>query len=74
MHALGPDWMDPQYLLDTYGTAFFGISLLIVFIECVHHGVKGTAIRPASRPPAVGAPRVPSCRACVGACPAPALH
>ena len=34
MHALGPDWMDPQYLLDTYGTAFFGISLLIVFIEC----------------------------------------
>ena len=34
MHALGPNWMDPQYLLDTYGTAFFGISLLIVFIEC----------------------------------------
>ena len=34
MHALGPDWMDPQYLLDTYGTAFFWISLVIVFIEC----------------------------------------
>ena len=32
--ALGPDWMDPQYLLDTYGTAFFWISLLIVFVEC----------------------------------------
>ena len=34
MHALGPDWMDPQYLLDTYGTAFFWISLAIVFVEC----------------------------------------
>jgi len=34
MHALGPDWMDPQYLLDTYGTAFFWISLVIVFVEC----------------------------------------
>ena len=26
--------MDPQYLLDTYGTAFFWISLVIVFVEC----------------------------------------
>jgi membrane-associated protein len=34
MHALGPDWMDPQYLLDTYGTAFFWVSLVIVFVEC----------------------------------------
>jgi membrane-associated protein len=34
MHALGPQWMDPQYLLDTYGTAFFWIALVIVFIEC----------------------------------------
>jgi len=34
MPALGPDWMDPQYLLDTYGTAFFWISLAIVFVEC----------------------------------------
>jgi membrane-associated protein len=34
MHALGPDWMDPQYLFDTYGTAFFWISLVIVFVEC----------------------------------------
>ncbi len=34
MHALGPNWMDPQYLLDTYGTAFFWISLVIVFVEC----------------------------------------
>ena len=30
MHALGPDWMDPQYLLDTYGTAFFWIGQLYV--------------------------------------------
>jgi len=34
MHALGPDWMDPQYLFDTYGTAFFWVSLVIVFVEC----------------------------------------
>ena len=34
MHALGPDWMDPQYLFDTYGTAFFWVSLAIVFVEC----------------------------------------
>jgi membrane-associated protein len=34
MHALGPNWMDPQYLFDTYGTAFFWLSLLIVFVEC----------------------------------------
>jgi membrane-associated protein len=34
MHALGPDWMDPQYLLDTYGDAFFWVSVAIVFIEC----------------------------------------
>ena len=34
MHALGPNWMDPQYLLATYGSAFFWISLAIVFVEC----------------------------------------
>ncbi len=34
MHALGPNWMDPQYLFDTYGTAFFWIALIIVFVEC----------------------------------------
>ncbi|MGG5257745.1 DedA family protein [Phycicoccus avicenniae] len=34
MHSLGPQWMDPQYLLDTYGSAFFWISLAIVFVEC----------------------------------------
>ncbi|MBM6404448.1 VTT domain-containing protein [Phycicoccus sp. CSK15P-2] len=34
MPALGPDWMDPQYLFDTYGTAFFWVSLAIVFVEC----------------------------------------
>ncbi|MBB2988095.1 DedA family protein [Terracoccus luteus] len=32
--ALGPDWMDPGYLLAQYGDAFFWISLAIVFIEC----------------------------------------
>ncbi|MBD2759296.1 VTT domain-containing protein [Yimella sp. cx-573] len=40
MHALapvvtlGPSWMDPQWLLDQYGGAFFWISLAIIFIEC----------------------------------------
>ena len=34
MPALGPNWMDPQYLLDTYGQAMFVISLVIVFVEC----------------------------------------
>ena len=32
--ALGPGWMDPAWLLDTYGGAFFWLSLAIVFIEC----------------------------------------
>lgn len=31
---LGPDWMDPQWLFDQYGNAFFWISLAIVFVEC----------------------------------------
>src|SRR3954449_4407727 len=32
--ALGPKWMDPTYLLDQYGSAFFWIAIVIVFIEC----------------------------------------
>ena len=32
--ALGPKWMDPAYLLDQYGGAFFWIAIAIVFIEC----------------------------------------
>ena len=31
---LGMDWMDPNWLLDQFGGAFYWISLLIVFIEC----------------------------------------
>ncbi|MCF6376134.1 VTT domain-containing protein [Nocardioides KLBMP 9356] len=31
---LGIDWMDPNYLLDRFGTELFWISLLIVFVEC----------------------------------------
>ena len=34
MHTLGPVWMDPQYLLDSYGSAFFWISVAMVFVEC----------------------------------------
>ena len=34
MHALGPQWMDPTYLLAEFGGAFFWLSMLIVFIEC----------------------------------------
>jgi membrane-associated protein len=32
--ALGPKWMDPNYLLEQYGSAFFWIAIAIVFIEC----------------------------------------
>jgi membrane-associated protein len=31
---LGMDWMDPNWLLDRFGTELFWISLVIVFIEC----------------------------------------
>lgn len=34
MHTLGPNWMDPNYLLTEFGGAFFWISIAIVFIEC----------------------------------------
>ena len=34
MHTLGPDWMDPQYLLDQFGSQFFWVSVAIVFLEC----------------------------------------
>lgn len=34
MHSLGPDWMDPQWLLDNFGEQFFWVSVAIVFIEC----------------------------------------
>jgi membrane-associated protein len=33
-HLLGMDWMDPNWLLDRFGTQFFWISLVIIFIEC----------------------------------------
>lgn len=32
--SLGPDWMDPQWLLDRFGAQFFWVSAAIVFIEC----------------------------------------
>ncbi|MEZ5193469.1 MAG: VTT domain-containing protein [Nocardioides sp.] len=31
---LGINWMDPQWWLDRFGTQFFWIAMLIVFIEC----------------------------------------
>ncbi|WP_231496151.1 MULTISPECIES: DedA family protein [unclassified Nocardioides] len=31
---LGMDWMDPNWLLDQFGGAFYWISLVILFIEC----------------------------------------
>ncbi|MEO6509788.1 MAG: VTT domain-containing protein [Nocardioides sp.] len=30
----GITWMDPNWLLDQFGTAFFWISLAIIFVEC----------------------------------------
>lgn len=34
MPLLGPEWMDPQWLLDRFGDQFFWVSVAIVFIEC----------------------------------------
>jgi len=31
---LGIDWMDPNWLLERFGTELFWLSLLIVFVEC----------------------------------------
>lgn len=31
---LGIDWMEPDWLLATFGTALFWISVVIVFVEC----------------------------------------
>ncbi len=31
---LGMKWMDPNWLLENFGTEFFWISLLIIFVEC----------------------------------------
>ncbi len=31
---LGMDWMDPNWLLERFGTELFWISLVIVFVEC----------------------------------------
>lgn len=31
---LGIDWMEPDWLLDQFGTAFFWVSLAIIFVEC----------------------------------------
>lgn len=32
--ALGPSWLDPQNLLQTFGTAGFWIAVAIIFAEC----------------------------------------
>lgn len=34
MPSLGPDWMDPQWLLDRFGSQFFWVGVAIVFVEC----------------------------------------
>ena len=34
MHSLGPQWLDPQYLLDHYGNTALWISAIIIFAEC----------------------------------------
>ncbi|WP_270886960.1 DedA family protein [Pedococcus sp. 5OH_020] len=34
MHSLGTSWMDPQWLLDHFGSQFFWVSVAIVFVEC----------------------------------------
>jgi membrane-associated protein len=32
--TLGPDWMDPQFLLERFGSQFFWVGVAIVFVEC----------------------------------------
>ena len=32
--ALGPEWIQPQYILDKFGTAAFIAVLVIIFVEC----------------------------------------
>ncbi len=32
--ALGPGWMDPNYLLENFGTALIWVSLAFIFVEC----------------------------------------
>jgi membrane-associated protein len=34
MHTLGPSWLDPQQLLDTFGRYALWGALLVVFVEC----------------------------------------
>ncbi|MFC6287332.1 DedA family protein [Nocardioides sp. GCM10027113] len=33
-YLLGMDWMDPNWLLDQFGSELFWLSLLIIFVEC----------------------------------------
>ena len=32
--ALGPEWLQPTYILDKFGTAAFIVVLIIIFVEC----------------------------------------
>ena len=32
--AVGPNWMDPEWLLDRYGQELLWMAMLIVFVEC----------------------------------------
>ena len=34
MHSLGPQWLDPQYLIDHYGNTALWLSAAIIFPEC----------------------------------------
>src|SRR6476646_557602 len=34
MHSVSTTWMDPQWLLDHFGSQFFWVAVGIVFIEC----------------------------------------
>lgn len=34
MPSFSPDWMDPQWLLNRFGSQFFWVGAAIVFIEC----------------------------------------
>ena len=34
VHALGPDWLDPEYILTSFGDIAFWVVVGIIFAEC----------------------------------------
>ena len=56
MHALGavvtlgPDWLDPAYLLSQYGAAFFWLAIVIAVAHQQFKALGAAAIRALGKP------------------------